>query len=291
MILPCSLLLLTLRVAAIPSAATICSTACASPASLRHAGVPEALIAAGEPRHAEAGARHSWPHRSLRGLDGSASLAVPVRRAGHLQGGAVGPEGCVRERQPACVGRQPWPLPSPPCARVLVSLLLCTRARHALPVCAAWSAPPPPPSRAGLENFTRSGGSLLLEQGRLGLSQEFVKAMADVDASANVFGVLLSGPKGGGELAVRSSCASHARSRRALLPYSQPNTRSSSRMLSPCCLSCCRQEFCRPAQLPGVRRPAPACRVLPTCRGLGHGCQGGQGRRLLPTHAAEAERW
>ena len=129
-----SLLLLTLRVAAIPSAATICSTACASPASLRHADVPEALIAAGEPRHADAQLAWPWPRRPLRGLNGSASLAGPVPCPSHLRGRAVGPEGCVRERQPACVGRQPWPLPSPPCAHVLASLLLCTCARHALPV-------------------------------------------------------------------------------------------------------------------------------------------------------------
>lgn len=130
-ILPCSLLLLTLRVAAIPSAATICSTACASPASLRHAGVPEALIAAGEPRHAEAGVRHSWPHRPLRGLDGSASLAVPVRRARHLQGRAVGPEGCVRERQPACVRRQRHVLVcSYPCCFAPAPVTPCLSALH-----------------------------------------------------------------------------------------------------------------------------------------------------------------
>ena len=67
------------------------------------------------------------------------------------------------------------------------------------------SAPVPPPSSAGFEDFTRTGGSLLLEQGRLALAQEFVKAMADIGASANIFGVLLSGPNGVGESALRSA--------------------------------------------------------------------------------------
>ena len=155
-----SLLLLTLRVAAIPSAATICSTACASPASLRHADVPEALIAAGEPRHADAQLAWPWPRRPLRGLNGSASLAGPGPCPSHLRGRAVGPEGCVRERQPACVGRQPCPLPSPPCARVLASLLLCTCARHALPVYACTIRAPRRPRHTQGSTTSRARAAL-----------------------------------------------------------------------------------------------------------------------------------
>ena len=43
------------------------------------------------------------------------------------------------------------------------------------------------------------GGPLLLEQGRIDLSQEFVKAM--VKPIQGNFGVLLSGPNGIGEVA------------------------------------------------------------------------------------------
>ena len=43
------------------------------------------------------------------------------------------------------------------------------------------------------------GGALLLEQGRIDLSQEFVRAM--VDPVKDNFGVLLSGPNGIGEIA------------------------------------------------------------------------------------------
>jgi len=86
-------------------------------------------------------------------------------------------------------------------------MLLSIPARHALPVpaCACTMRPRAAPSRAGFEDFTRTGGSLLLEQGRLALAQEFVKAMADMGASANIFGVLLSGPNGVGESALRSA--------------------------------------------------------------------------------------
>ena len=285
---PLSLLMLTLRVAAIPSAATICSTACASPASLRHADVPEALIAAGEPRHADAQLAWPWPRRPLRGLNGSASLAGPVPCPSHLQGRAVGPEGCVRERQPACVGRQPWPLPSPPCARVLASLLLSIPAlTPCLFACLRLHdpRPAPSPSHTGLDDFTSTGGSLLLEQGRLTLAQEFVKAMADPRARAGIFGVLLSGPNGVGEVAERAICASHDLVVRARAVRSAPKLTSALvfSLTLPCC---CRQERRRLAQLPGVRRPAPARRVHPTRRGLGQGCQGRQGRRLLPAHAA-----
>jgi hypothetical protein len=65
--------------------------------------------------------------------------------------------------------------------------------------------PAPSPSHTGLDDFTSTGGSLLLEQGRLALAQEFVKAMADTGDCANIFGVLLSGPNGVGESALPSA--------------------------------------------------------------------------------------
>ncbi len=48
----------------------------------------------------------------------------------------------------------------------------------------------------------------MVEQGRLGLSQEFLKAMTDPAARrrAGIFGVLLSGPNGVGESAVQCVC-------------------------------------------------------------------------------------
>ena len=53
---------------------------------------------------------------------------------------------------------------------------------------------------AGFEKLLASGGSFLIEQGRIDLAVEFIRAMESV-AEAN-FGVLLSGPNGIGEVTV-----------------------------------------------------------------------------------------
>jgi len=282
-----SLLLLTLRVAAIPSAATIVP----APAALR----AQAKLLA----DMRTSLKHSSPLENLATLTlGSSGLtalsagltAAPVslvqfRVPAISEDVLVGPKG-------ACTGGGP-PTPRDELVSVAARAFCVYVCSHpccfpsqpitpCLSACLRLHDPPPalPPSHAGLDVFTSKGGFLLLEQGRLTLAQEFVKAMSDPCARAGIFGVLLSGPNGIGEVGSAEQ-----------LSFACAFTSCALAMLSPCFPSCCRQECCRHAQLPGVCRTAPACRVHAAGRGLGHGCQGRQGRCLLPAHAAEAERW